>query len=219
MIKKLVTKDWHLFGGYMLGYAALGIIASGLMTVPHLMVYNLGVVGLITVLIGSSAHVAINIVVTEKKEFQLSFIMGLPISPLDYALSKIVGGLAIYFVNWGIIVVATSLIIYFSHMPNGMLPIMIICTLEILAATTILLCTGVLSGSIPVTIVTMIILNIFFNMFLFAVIGIEAIGSHIESPIAIFNSTALGLIGAELLVIALVISTTIFIKSRKACFL
>jgi hypothetical protein len=65
----------------------------------------------------------------------------------------------------------------------------------------------------------MIILNLFFNMFMFAVAGIEAIGSHIESPTAIFNSTVFNLIGAELLAIAIVISTTIFIKSRKACFL
>jgi len=91
--------------------------------------------------------------------------------------------------------------------------------LEILVATSIVLCAGVLSGSIPVTIITMIILNMGFNLFLFEVAGIEAIGSHIESPTAIFNSTVFTLIGAELLAIAIVIGTTIFIKSRKACFL
>jgi ABC-2 type transport system permease protein len=219
MITKLIIKDWHLFKGYMLGYALLGIISAGLMTAPSSGVYYLGVVGLITVLIGSSAHLAIVSVVTEKKEHQLSFIMALPVSPMDYALSKMLGGLTIYLVSWGIIVTATILIIYFSHMPNGMLPMLIICALEILVATTILLCAGVLSGSVPVTIVVMIILNLFFNMFMFAVAGIEAIGSHIESPTAIFNSTVFNLIGAELLAIAIVISTTIFIKSRKACFL
>lgn len=219
MIKKLITKDWHLYKEYMLGYALLGIITSGLMMVPSSTLYYLGVVGLITVLIGASAHVAINIVVTEKKEYQLSFIMGLPISPMDYALSKILGGLAIYLVSWSAIVIATVLIIYFSHLPNGMLPILMILALEILVAITIMLCVGVLTGSVPVTIITMIILNVFFNLFMFEVAGIEAIGSHIESPTAIFNSTAFTLIGAELLAIAIVIGTTIFIKSRKACFL
>lgn len=219
MITQLIIKDWHLYKEYMLGYAALGIISAGLMAVPSGAVYYLGVIGLITVLIGSSAHVAINIVVTEKKEYQLSFIMGLPISPMDYTLSKILGGLGIYLVSWGTIVVAASLIIYFSQMPNGMLPILIICALEILAATTILLCTGVLTASVPVTIITMIILNIFFNMFIFWAAGIEAIGSHIQSPTAIFNTTAIALIGGALLIIAIVIVTTIFIKSRKACFL
>jgi hypothetical protein len=219
MIKKLITKDWHLYKEYMLGYALLGIITSGLMMVPSSTLYYLGVVGLITVLIGASAHVAINIVVTEKKEYQLSFIMGLPISPMDYALSKILGGLAIYLVSWSAIIIATVLIIYFSHLPNGMLPILMILALEILVAITIMLCVGVLTGSVPVTIITMIILNVFFNLFMFEVAGIEAIGSHIESPTAIFNSTAFTLIGAELLAIAIVIGTTIFIKSRKACFL
>lgn len=219
MITKLITKDWHLYKEYILGYALLGIIASGLMTVPSGTVYYLGVVGLITVLIGASAHVAINIVVTEKKENQLSFIMGLPISPMDYTISKILGGLGIYLVSWAAIVIATALIIYFSHMPNGMLPIFVILALEILVATTIVLCAGVLTGSVPVTIITMIILNVFFNLFMFEVAGIEAIGSHIESSTAVFNSTAFTLIGAELLAIVIIIGTTIFIKSRKVCFL
>ena len=219
MITKLITKDWHLFKGYMLGYALLGILSASLMAVPSGAVYYLGVVGLITVLIGASAHLAIVSVVTEKKESQLSFIMALPINPMDYALSKMLGGLAIYMVSWGIIVTAATLIIHFSHLPNGMLPMVIICALELLVATTVLLCAGVLSGSIPVTIVTMIILNLFFNMFMFAVAGIEAIGSYIQSPTAIFNSTVLNLIGAELIVMAVVIGTTIFVKSRKACFL
>jgi hypothetical protein len=219
MISKLITKDWHLYKAYMLCYILLGIISAGLMTVPSATVYYLGLVALITVLIGASAHVAINIVITEKKEYQLSFIMGLPITPMDYNLSKIFGGLGIYLVSWGTIVLGTSLIIYFSHMPNGMLPMLILCALEILVATTIVLCAGVLSGSVSVTIVTMIILNMCFNLFLFEVAGIEAIGSHIESPTAIFNSTVFTLIAAELLVIAMVIAITIFIKSRKACFL
>ncbi|WP_339722711.1 hypothetical protein [uncultured Paraglaciecola sp.] len=219
MLTKLITKDWHLYKEYMLGYALLGIIAAGLMTVQSYTVYYLGFVGLITVLIGSSAHLAINTVVTEKKEYQLSFIMALPITPLDYALSKMLGGLAIYLVSWGIIVVSTTLIIYFSHMPNGMIPMLLICALEILVATTIILCAGILSGSMAVTIVTMIILNLFFNMFIFAVAGIKSIGSNIESETADFNSTVYSIIGVEIFAIAIVLAVTIFIKSRKACFL
>jgi len=219
MITKLIAKDWHLYKEYMLGYALLGIISAGLMTVQSYTVYYLGFIGLITVLIGSSAHLAINIVVTEKKESQLSFITALPISPLDYALSKMLGGLAIYLVSWVIIIIAASLIINFSHLPNGMLPMLIICALEILVATTILLCAGVLTGSMPVTIVTMIVLNLFFNMFIFAVAGIDTIGSNIESATAIFNSSVFAIIAAELCLIAVILGATIFIKSRKACFL
>lgn len=219
MITKLITKDWHLYKDYMLGYALLGIISAGLMVVPSYTVYYLGFIGLITVLIGSSAHLAINIVVTEKKESQFSFITALPVKPLDYALSKMFGGLAIYMLSWGIIVIATILIIYFSHLPNGMLPMLIICAVEILVATTILLCAGVLSGSMAVTIVIMIILNLFFNMFIFAIAGIKSIGSNIESTSAVFNSTVYTLIGTEIFIIVLVLGTTIFIKSRKACFL
>jgi hypothetical protein len=219
MVKQLIIKDWQIYKGYMFLYALLGAICAGLMTVPSGAVYYLGVVGLITVLIGASAHVSIDSIVTEKKESQLSFIMALPITPNDYTISKLFGSLGIYLVCWCFTVGVAGLTIYFSHMPNGMLPMLLICSLEILVATTVLLCTGVLSGSVPVTIAVMVVLNIFFNLFLFMVAGIDAIGSNIESASPVFNSAAITLIAGELLVIILLLAITIYIKSRKACFL
>lgn len=219
MIAKLAFKDWQLFKWYMFSYALLGMIAAGMMTIPTPMGYYIGVVVLITVLIGASAHLAIVSLVVEKKEYQLSFIMGLPLDVTDYALSKLVGGLMIYLVPWLMVVGFTVLVITFSHIPDGLIPFLLIGALEILTATSILLCVGVLFGHEAATIITMVVLNLFFNVFLFWVGNMPSITEHIQSDTAVFNQTAVTFIVAEVAIILFTVVLTTYVKSRKACFL
>lgn len=218
MIIKLIVKDWQLYKWFMGGYALLAIMAAGAMTLPSELAYYTGFVVLVTVLIGASAHIVFSSIVIEKKEYQLSFIMGLPINPLDYTLSKVVGGLVIYMACWATAVVATLLSIYLSEMPNGLIPMMIISATEILVATTILLCVGITFGSEASTIIVMVLLNLFFNVFLFSVTKLPGINMHIESENAVFNPTVFAILGAEIGLIILFVLITTYYRSRKACF-
>ncbi len=219
MIKALIWKDWQLNKTYIVGYILLGISASLIMTLPSYAAYYIGQVLLITVLIGSSAHLSISLVITEKKEYQLSFIMGLPINVMDYIISKMVGGLLIYGVCWLVIVVAAILVIDVSALPDGHLPIAIVCCLEVLVATALLLCIGILSGSEPVTILSMVTLNLLFNAFLFFMVSIPEIGENIGSDVASFTPIVFTIIGVEVALIVVITLATIGIKSRQACFM
>jgi hypothetical protein len=219
MIKALIWKDWQLNKIYIVGYILLGILASLIMTLPSYAAYYIGQVLLITVLIGSSAQLSISSVITEKKEYQLSFIMGLPINVMDYIISKMIGGLLIYGVCWLAIVVATVLVIDISALPDGHLPIAIICCLEILVATALLLCIGILSGSEPITILSMVALNLLFNAFLFFIVSIPEIGENIGNEVASFTPMVFTIIGVEVALIAAIALVTIGIKSRQVCFM
>ena len=219
MIFKLINKDWQLYRNYMFIYAALGIVSAAIMALPSEFAYYVGVVMLITVLIGASAHLSISSVLVEKKEYQLSFIMGLPVNVVEYAMSKVLGGMWIYLVCWSIVVAATVGIILFSPMPDGLLPLMLIAAGELLAAMTLLLCIGVLTGSEAVTIVSLVVLNLLFNVFLFSVVKIPGIGEFVQGDVAVFNSSVTAVLAAELLVILLALTLTYLIKSRQACFL
>jgi hypothetical protein len=219
MIKVLVMKDWQLHKTYIVGYILLGIIASLVMTLPSYAAYYIGQVLLVTVLIGSSAHLSISLVITEKKEYQLSFIMGLPINVMDYIVSKMIGGLFIYGVCWLAIVVSAVLIIDISALPDGHLPMAILCSLEILVATSLLLSIGILSGSEPITIISMVTLNLLFNAFLFFMASIPEIGGNIGGDIASFPPIVITIIGVEIALIIAVTLVTLGIKSRQACFL
>lgn len=219
MIAKLINKDWQLFKLYVAGYIALGVIAVILMTMPSYTVFYIGVVWLITVLIGASAHIILVSNLHEIKESQFSFLMGLPIKPMEYTLSKVLGNLGIYLACWLPIVLVLTTLIIVSPLPNGMVPIALILSLEILLAASILLAVSIVSGSLALSIIVMVILNVFFNLFMFYVAGLEEIGPYINQEQIMFNSTVIKIIAAEIGIIFLILAITLFIKSKKTCFL
>lgn len=219
MITKLVAKDWHLFKWYVLIYIVLGSLAAVLMSIPGGLTYYSGMVALITVLLGASAHVAIHTIIIEKKENQLSFLMGLPIDVMDYTLSKLIGSLLIYMICWAGIVAVTLAVIYLTQLPNGFIPITVILSVEILLATTILLSVGITTGSEAGTIITMVMLNLLFNLVMFSVASHPDIGPNIGSETAVFNTTVYKVLVGEVLAILVTLGIAIYIRSRKACFL
>lgn len=220
MIYKLAVKDWHLFKWFILIYIVLGVSSAFIQSLQYDFAYYTGVVFLITVLIGSSAHIAISSVLTEKMENQMSFIMGLPINVLDYTMSKLIGGIVIYLICWlPIVVVAALNIMLTEHLPNGLIPMLIMSAGEILMAVTLLFCVGLLTGSLSVTIVFMIIMNIAFNLFLSVVSQISGILENIDGAVAVFNAPVYKVLGIELAIILIAIAITLYVKSRKTCFM
>ncbi len=219
IIGKLMVKDWQLFKLFVFIYVGLGALSAFIMTIQSSFAYYTGVVMMITVLLGASAHIVITTIVIEKKENQMSFIMGLPLSVTDYTLSKIFGGIAIYMACWLPIVAILIGFIWFSHMPNGMVPLVVIVSTEVLVATSLLLCVAIITGHEGITIVVMVLFNLLFNLFLNTVVQIPEINQSIEGDTAVFNSTALSIIGMEIAIFLLALMFTTYYKSRQACFL
>lgn len=219
IIGKLIVKDWQLFKLFVGLYIGLGALSAFIMTIQSSFAYYTGVVMMITVLLGASAHIVISMVVIEKKENQMSFIMGLPLSVTDYTLSKVLGGISIFLSCWLPIVAILIGFILFSHMPNGMVPIVVIVSTEVLVSTSLLLCVAIITGHEGITIVVMVLFNLLFNLFLNTVAQLPEINRYIEGDTPVFNGTALTIIGIEIGVLILALALTTYYKSRQACFL
>ena len=70
IIGKLMVKDWQLFKLFVFIYVGLGVLSAFIMTIQSSFAYYTGVVMMITVLLGASAHIVITTIVIEKKENQ-----------------------------------------------------------------------------------------------------------------------------------------------------
>lgn len=219
MIKKLIVKDWHLFKLYLLGYIAVGLFSIWLLTVPSKVIFNLGSILLITVIIGVACHLVIWSVVIEKKEYRLSFIMSLPIDAMDYAVSKIYGGVILFLFPWSVLFVTTVIVIHFSHLPEGVLPFATIMFLELLAAYTLLTAVAVVTMSEAWTIVVMVGQNMMFSVFMMLVGSHPDIGPHTQGEVAQWTPAAINILQGELIFIVIVLAVATTIKARNRNFL
>ncbi|MBU2222747.1 MAG: ABC-2 transporter permease, partial [Gammaproteobacteria bacterium] len=89
MIKRLIVKDWQMMKKSLAAYMAGGVLVIGMMGMATPLMFNTGAIMMITLMIVIGARSAVELVVNEKKDQTLAFMMSLPITAQDYALAKL----------------------------------------------------------------------------------------------------------------------------------
>lgn len=221
IVTRLILKDWYLSRG-LLGAA----IATGLLTLAAVAAARgtaialiLGIIVLVTILIGMGA-VIMSSMVNERKQQTLPFVMSLPISYLEYTTSKLVGSLLIFLVLWLALllgIIATILTTpWFSH---GLIPFVVIMSVEILMSTCLIVAVSVTTESQGWTIGVAQIGGLALNVVGFSIVRLPGIGHTMSSHTIQWSRTSILLLLIEFSAIALMIGIAFFIQSRKRDFI
>ncbi len=220
IIRRLVLKDWYFVRYPMAAYLAIGIGAAVLMAVPHQTAFMIGSILLLSIVVIVGIHLVFGTVTHERSQQTLPMIMSLPITFRQYSAAKLIANVGGFAIAWGLLLAITLLMILTrENLPVGLIPFAVIVLGELFAAFVITLSVAMITESEAWTVVTMTILNISISIFLNLIGSIEAVGSHMGGPVAVWNSTAILIVSIELLVIALAIVTTLALQARKKDFI
>ena len=149
MVCRLIWKDWYLNKAGVLASLIGGVATLALVAAMHgsQVALILGIIVLVTILIGMGAMVMIS-ASNERKQLTLPFVMSLPISYREYTTSKIVGGMLIFLALWVPLVGAiVATILLTSGIPHGMIPFVLIMAVEILMSTCLITVVAVTTES------------------------------------------------------------------------
>ena len=220
LLKSLVIKDIQLIIYPLLAYLLLGLISLWLLTLEHSGAFYGGVTIMLSMVIIVGAHTIITTVTTERNEQNLSFIMSLPITFVQYTHAKIVANLSVFLSFWLIIVSGLMVVIFTqTSIPNGLAVYATLLMLEMLAVFTLLLFVGLISESHAWTIVVMSITNIGLSLFMFWLSSLPGIQNHMEASSPVWNFTAMTIMAVEFGFIVLCLVMTYFLQSRKKDFI
>ena len=220
MIEKLIAKDWYLQRWTIAGYLLGGAVAIGLLGFGGEAAFTAGMILLITVLMALGMHVAMATVVAERTEKTLPFVMSLPISPIDYATSKIAANLLIFLVPWTAMVLGTiAVILARGGVPDGLLPYTVLTLTVIFVNYCIVLCAALISESMGWTIGVMAVCNLGFQAFIFGISRIDGIAATMKGPVVIWTADALAVLGAEIATVVILLALTYWQQARKTDFL
>ncbi len=220
IIRQLVLKDWYFVRFPMAAYLAIGIGAAILMSVPHQTAYLIGSILLLSVVVIVGIHLVFGTVTHERSQQTLPMIMSLPITFTQYSAAKLIANVGGFAIAWSVLLAVTvALILTRENLPLGLLPFAVIALTELFAAFVVILAVAMISESEAWTVVTMTILNIGISIFLNLIGSIEAIGTHMGGPTAVWNGTALLILGIEILIIVVAIAVTLAAQSRKKDFI
>ena len=220
MVKHLILKDWYFQRRPIGAYTAGALLGLGIVMLGTHWSFYAGTVLLITFMVTIGIHLAIVTVVQERTEHTLPFLMTLPISPKDYTAAKVLANLSIFLAPWLVLTGGAALILGSEGARSGaMIPFATIALTYILASYVLVLTVAIITESQGWTLCAMGVTNLFLQFFLYWVSHMPSIERGMKGRGAVWDSTALTLLGAELLAIVVLLGLAFTFQARKRDFL
>ena len=216
IIPQLILKDWRLVRRPMMGYAALSLLSLTILSFRNELLFTIGSILLLTVVVVVGAHLVMVTIINERKLLTLPFVLSLPVTYPQLMIAKLVANLGIFAAAWlGTTMATVGLILSQESRPNGLVPICLIILLEIAIGFLLTFSVAMVTQSEAWTIIVMTAGNVSISIVIQSVARIPAIGSHLNDSTAHWNSTALSIIGGELVAMAAIVMITVLMQIRK----
>ncbi len=213
-IRILFLKDLFLSRRQLFAYFAAGMAASALVCIPNSTFSFVGFILVITVAIAAGIHLIGTLMLAETTDQTRLFVMSLPISLLDYSISKISVVLTTYLIPWTAMF-ACLVIAMFVGDKQGNVAVMSAIFFFLLCSFMLQLVTAVVSESVGWTICVMVGGNVCLNVLLMKLHADEEVTEVVKSNVLSWPSIVLQIIGIELLVIAVALATAFLFQTRK----
>jgi len=215
----LILKDWRLQRTQILISVAAGGLALALLRLKSETAFLIGTVWFFVSLIVLGSMVPVSNVVNERKKQNLAFLMSLPISALQYAISKMASTLGLFLLPWGALVIAASTFVMSrADIPKGIVPVMFILFGLPLVGFCVIAGVALVSESEGWTVAATIVCNSWYGLAWYFIIRNPAINRDLNSPVPVWSPAVLTILAGEAAAVALILGVTFYLQSRKREF-
>lgn len=218
VIKVLIQKDWYLLRKLMALYMLGALLALSFISLGEWQ-FVMGTTLLFSMVIGLANHQLTNTIINERKDQTLPFIMSLPVSPADYVVAKLIANMTLFIIPWVIVVIATVAVFLLTPIPDGLLPLTIICALYFLLCYCLTWSVGIISESEGVVLFVMVFANCLLGPLMYIIGRVPDIAQYVWSQEPDWNSTVIGIIVVQLALIVLALLSAFYWQVRKETFL
>ena len=219
MVWKLVVKDWQVYQKQLAGFVAGMLLALGLVGMGTPLMASAGALLLLVQLLVVGTYAIQSSIMAERKLQTVPFIMSLPVTPMDVYWGKLLANLLIYLVPFLLVTGGLLTLILSTPRPDGAVPWLAVVALFMLAIFCVSLCVAIAVESEGWNIFAILALMTLIGPFLYWVSRLDGIVQYLKTDDIVWSAPVLGVLAAEVAVIAVAILVTSWIHARKASFL
>ena len=219
MVWKLVVKDWQVYQKQLVGFVAGMLLALGLVGMGTPLMASAGALLLLVQLLVVGTYAIQSSIMAERKLQTMPFIMSLPVTPMDVYWGKLLANLVIYLVPFLLVTGGLLALILSTPRPDGAVPWLAVVALFMLAIFCVSLCVAIAVESEGWNIFAILALMTLIGPFLYWVSRLDGIVQYLKTDDIVWSAPVLGVLAAEVAVIAVAILVTSWIHARKASFL
>ncbi len=218
IVRQLVWKDLYLSRWLILG--SLVLAAATLALTPlGLVLFYVGSVSFLCVLILLNVFVVTLTVAQEKKEKVLLFVLSLPVSTTQYAIAKMTSSLIAFFVPLVLMALGAVIITDITILPNGMIPV----TLVVMAFIAVYFCAflgiALATDSGFWNTIVIIMGNVSINFFIAFVFQLPSVSDNSRGETAVWTSELVTVLAIELALCVVALGLGMFFTLRKKDFI
>jgi hypothetical protein len=219
ILRVLILKDLRLHRAQLLLSLAAGGGALALLQFRNEAAFLIGSVWLFVSLIVLASMLPVSNVVNERKKQNLAFIMSLPVSAVQYAVSKIVSTVGMFLVPWAVTAIAATIFaLSRPDIPNGIIPFVLILFGLPLVGFCVIAGAALVSESEGWTIAATIACNSSYGLIYYFIVRDPAINGNFNSRAPVWSPAVLMILAAEILAAGLIMGLTFYLQSRKRDF-
>jgi ABC-2 type transport system permease protein len=219
MIRHLVAKDLRFQRVPMAVAGVVSVAALAMLSSSSELTFYVGSVLLISVVISVGIYLALMMVLAERTQGMLPFVMSLPIGVREYTLAKLLSSLALFLAPWSAIGAgAAAVILVRGAIPDGLLPFAVVLLLHLLTGYVLTLGVALVSESEGWTIGVAGAANLAVQGFIYWTAHLSDVAAVIGGPAVVWTTSIRRLILAELLAVALILAATWVWQSRRTDF-
>jgi ABC-2 type transport system permease protein len=219
VIGRLILKDWRLNRLLILFTIATGVGALGLVRYGGETAGLLGAVWFFVALIFLGSMLPGAAIVNERKKQTLAFIMSLPVSSVQYTVAKVVSIWAMFLIPWVALLISALIVIETGHaIPHGVVPMLLILSMLPVLGFCITSSAALVGESEGALIAASLVCNSSYWFVWYLLSRIPGLTNNWKGPSAVWSPTARMVLSSEFGVIALILTLTLFLQSRKRDF-
>lgn len=216
MVRLLVVKDWQIYQKQLAGYVAGLLFALSLIGTGRPWPFNAGALLLLVLLVSTGFFAIGHIVVNERKEGTLPFVMSLPVSAADVFVAKLLAGLVIYLVPFLVVVATTALLVLATPLPDGLFLYSLLIYLFMLMSYCVALCAAIVVTSEGWNVFIQMALMTMLSPFMIWVGTLDSISTSIRTDTIAWSTPVVAVFAGELLLTLLVLGVTCWRQVRRS---
>ncbi len=218
VIKLLVTKDWQLFQKQMAIYVLAGVVALCFLGLAKPWAFYVGSLMLIIVLVSTACFSISTSLMVERKEQTLAFVMSLPVSPLDFTVSKLLGNVITFAVPFAVILAGTLAVVLFTPLPDGLFVYSLLIFAYVLFAFSVSLAVAMSVESEGWANFAMIGSMVMINPYMMALSQVAEIQKRVSVDELVWTMPAVLVLATLVALSMTLVATTAWYHARKPAF-
>lgn len=218
VVRLLVAKDWQLFQKQLAFYVLAGLVALCFLGLARPWAFYVGSLMLLIVMVSAACFSISTSLMVERKEQTLAFVMSLPVSPLDFTVSKLVGNLLTFAVPFVLLLGGALAVVLLTPLPDGLFVYTLLIFAYILFAYAISLAVAMSVESEGWATFAMIGSMVMINPYMMALSQVPEISDRISVDAVEWTLPAAAILATLAVLSLAVIGITTWFHARKPAF-